>query len=260
MNAPGDARLVVVGCGIQAARHLSRRSEAEIRRADSVFVLADPMGLEQIKTLNPRTESLDGLYGESRDRRETYRDMEARILSAVEAGQAVCAVFYGHPGVFADVPHDVIRRARQLGAVATMEPGISAEACLYADLGIDPGSRGVQSFEATRFLAYRHKLDPTALVLLWQVALTGNLAHLGFQPDPRRLALLVEKLLHDYPPDTPIILYEAAQLAIEEFRAESLTLACLPGARYKEWTTLVIPPVREAEPDEAWLSRLQALD
>jgi len=169
-------------------------------------------------------------------------------------------VFYGHPGVFAQVPHSAVEKLRHEGLAARMEPGISAEACLYADLGLDPGTRGVQSVEATRLLAYRHALDPTALVLLWQVALAGNLACIGFQPDPRRLQILVEKLSQWYRPDTPVILYEAAQLPIENFRADSMILADLPTARYKEYTTLVIPPAREAGRDERWVRRLEALD
>jgi siroheme synthase len=260
MSSPGKPRLVVVGCGIQAGRHMSRRAEAEIRRANQVFVLADPIATERIKSLNSATRSLADCYGESRDRRDTYREMEALILAAVEAGRDVCAVFYGHPGVFADVPHQVIEQARAAGVTATMEPGISAEACLYADLGIDPGRSGVQSFEATQFLICRRSLDPTALVLLWQVALTGNLAHVGFDTWPDRLALLVRKLQHWYAPETEVILYEAAQVPIEPFRAERLPLADLPRARYREYTTLVIPPARPLEVDERWLSALRELD
>jgi hypothetical protein len=141
-----------------------------------------------------------------------------------------------------------------------MEPGISAEACLYADLGLDPGERGVQSIEATRFLAYEHPLDTAALVLLWQVALAGNLDCVGFEVDRDRLAVLVDKLSCWYETDTPVILYEAAQLPIEGFRADRLALADLPEATYKEYTTLVIPPAAEAERDEAWIARLRALD
>lgn len=239
---------------------MSRRAAAEIRRADRVFVLADPIAIELIKSLNPDTRSLADCYGEARDRRETYRDMEAEILGAVWEGHRVCAVFYGHPGVFADVPHHVVERARADGVAAVMEPGISAEACLYADLGIDPGRSGVQSYEATQFLVCRHTPDPTALVLLWQVALTGNLAHVGFDARPDRLALLTRKLQNWYASDAAIILYEAAQLPIEPFRAERLTLAELPRARFREYTTLVIPPARPIESDERWLSALRDLD
>src|SRR3546814_5585333 len=92
--------------------------------------------------------------------------MDAAIMAEVRAGKRVCAVFYGHPGVFADVPHAVIRKARADGISARMEPGISAEACLYADLGIDPGRSGVLSLESTHFLVYQHTIDTSAHLLL----------------------------------------------------------------------------------------------
>lgn len=252
--------LVVVGCGIQLGRHITERAVSEILAADTVFVLADALAFDWIAFRRPDAVDLTGYYDDRTDRRETYRAMKASIIEAVSAGERVCTVFYGHPGVFAQVPHEAIAQLRAAGLPARMEPGISAEACLYADLGLDPGERGVQSIEATRFLAYKHSLDPTALVLLWQVALAGNLDCVGFEPDPKRLQLLVDKLSHWYRPDTPVILYEAAQLPIEDFRAERMTLADLPSARYKEYTTLVIPPAVEAERDEPWIAAIEAQD
>jgi len=258
MAGPGE--LVVVGCGIQLGRHVSERAVSEIMAAEGLFVLADAAAFDWIAGLRPDAVDLTDCYDDTTDRRETYRQMTAMIVDSVRAGRRVCAVFYGHPGVFAQVPHAAVEQVRRAGLRARMEPGISAEACLYADLGIDPGARGVQSIEATRLLAYRHTLDPTELVLLWQVALAGNLACIGFEPDPSRLQLLVDKLEQWYRPETPVILYEAAQLPIEDFRAERMTLADLPAARYKEHTTLVIPPAREVERDERWIAALEALD
>ena len=63
-------------------------------------------------------------------------------------------MFYGHPGIFAWSPHKVIKVARAEGYQAHMEPGISAEDCLYADLGIDPGRCGCQHYEASQLLFY----------------------------------------------------------------------------------------------------------
>ncbi|MEE4302920.1 MAG: SAM-dependent methyltransferase [Wenzhouxiangella sp.] len=252
--------LVVVGCGIQLGRHITERAVSEILAADTVFVLADALAFDWIASRRPDAVDLTDYYDDRTDRRETYRAMKALIIEAVSAGERVCTVFYGHPGVFAQVPHEAIAQVRAAGLPARMEPGISAEACLYADLGLDPGERGVQSIEATRFLAYKHSLDPTALVLLWQVALAGNLDCVGFEPDPKRLQVLVDKLSRRYALDTPVILYEAAQLPIEDFRAERMTLADLPSARYKEYTTLVIPPAVEAERDEQWIAAIDALD
>src|SRR5690606_8840131 len=133
--------LVVVGSGIQFGRHVSERALSEIREAEAVFCLVDPFALGMIHAFRPDAVNLGGHYAPGKDRRETYREIADAIMAAVEAGQRVCAVFYGHPGVFADVPHEVVRRTRALDLPARMEPGISAEACLYADLGMDPGQR-----------------------------------------------------------------------------------------------------------------------
>lgn len=257
MNSNGQ--LVVVGSGIQLGRHISQRAQSEIETADIVFSLADPFATNWIKQLRPDLINLTDYYADDKDRRLSYRQMEQVILEAVQAGNSVCAVFYGHPGVFARVPHQAIKQAREAGFPARMEPGISAEDCLIADLGLDPGHRGLFSCEATQFLINHRSLDPAALVILWQVALTGNLDCIGFQPHPPSLELLVGKLLEWYQPDTEIILYEAAILPIEPSRAERMALVELPGASFKELTTLVIPPSAELLPDQAMIDRLRQL-
>ena len=237
--------LVVVGSGIQFGRHASERTLSEIHQAQVVFCLADPFALAMISQLRPDVINLGTYYASGKDRRETYREIDAAIMLEVLTGKKVCAVFYGHPGVFADVPHRVIRKTRAAGLPARMEPGISAEACLYADLGLDPGQRGVQSLEATHFLCFERQLDPQGLVLLWQVALAGDWSCRRLHAEREGLEALVTKLLRWYPPDHEVILYEAAQLPIQSYRAKSLCLRDLPQARYEEFTTLVIPPLQD---------------
>lgn len=255
-----NGKLIVVGCGLQPSRHASERTISEISRADVVFVLADPFAIAWVRSFNDNIRNLSEYYGDQRDRRESYRDMERAVLDEVRADSQVCAVFYGHPGVFAQVPRNAIRQAQAEGFETRMEPGISAEACLYADLGMDPGHRGVQSIEATRFLAFEHTLDPGSMVLLWQVALAGSLDCTGFTARADRLQVLLDKLGRFYTPDTEGILYEAARLPIEDCRAERLTLTELPNAELHAHTTLVIPPARETRRDGFWIRRLEALD
>jgi hypothetical protein len=252
--------LVLVGTGIQYGRHITQRAISEIKHADVVFCLADSLAMSLLAEVRPDMISLAGFYGDGKDRRQTYREMDAAIMTEVRAGRKVCAVFYGHPGVFADVPHVTVRKARSEGHQARMEPGISADACLYADLGIDPGKRGTYSFEATHFLIYDRQIDPCGLLILWQVALCGDLGCSRFDAVPERLELLVEKLKRWYPPETEVILYEACQLPIETFRADRMRLDELPGASYQEYTTLVIPPARELADDVETLAAVQALN
>lgn len=253
---PERGALVIVGVGFQLGRHVTRRALSEIRLADTVFALVDAFALAWLRELRPDLITLHGYYAAGKDRRTTYREMVERVLEPVRAGRRVCAVLYGHPGVFADVPHRALRAARAEGHEARMEPGLSADACLYADLGIDPGATGVQSFEATQFLAYRRVVDPSALLILWQVAVAGDLTCRRFASNAAHLTVLVSKLRRVYGADPEIILYEAARLPIEEPRAQRLALGDLPQARLEEHTTLVIPPSRPLEPDRATLAAL----
>ncbi|GAA3920373.1 hypothetical protein GCM10022229_12550 [Luteimonas lutimaris] len=243
------AGLVVVGSGIQFGRHASERCLSEIREAQVVLCLTDPFALAMVRGLRPDAINLGVHYAPGKDRRETYREIDEAIMQQLRAGKQVCAVFYGHPGVFADVPHRVVRKAREAGIPARMEPGISAEACLYADLDIDPGHRGVQSMEATHFMVYDRVPDTAGLVLLWQVALSGDLSCSRLHAEREGLQALVDKLLRWYPPDHGVVLYEAAQLPIASPRIEHLRLSDLPDARYEEYTTLVIPPLGELRDD-----------
>jgi diguanylate cyclase (GGDEF)-like protein len=249
--SPRSAGLVVVGSGIQFGRHASERCLSEIREAEVVFCLADPFALAMIRGLRPDAINLGAHYATGKDRRQTYREIDDAIMAQVRAGRQVCAVFYGHPGVFADVPHRVVRKAREEGIPARMEPGISAEACLYADLNIDPGHRGVQSMEATHFMVYDRQPDTAGLVLLWQVALSGDLSCSRLHAEREGVQALVDKLLRWYPADHEVVLYEAARLPIETPRAERLRLRDLPTAHYEEYTTLVIPPLGALREDPA---------
>ena len=48
--------------------------------------------------------------------------------SRIRAGFRVCAVFYGHPGVFVYPSHEAIRRARAEGFAARMLPALTPKA------------------------------------------------------------------------------------------------------------------------------------
>jgi hypothetical protein len=90
-------------------------------------------------------------------------------------------------------------------------------------------------------------------MLLWQVALSGDLSCSRLHAEREGLQALVDKLLRWYPPGHEVILYEAARLPIETPRADRLPLRDLPTAHYEEHTTLVIPPLGELgdDPDRA---------
>ena len=167
--------LVCVGTGMMVGAHLSPICQSHIEQADVVFVCVAEHYMEAwITSLNKNTVNLQTFYGEGKDRHDTYAQMTSAMLERVEKGEKVVGAFYGHPGVFAKVPHDAIAIAKSRGFDAYMLPGISAESCLYADLGIDPGALGCQHYEANQFLLYKREVDTAAYLVLWQVGGAGD--------------------------------------------------------------------------------------
>ncbi len=258
---PSTGNLVCVGIGITLGSHISPLARSHIEQADVVFAgVSDGVVELWLQGMHRDVRSLQPLYAHGKDRRQTYREMVDVMLAEVRAGKRVCGVFYGHPGVFAQAPHKAIEQARLEGFTAHMEPGISSEDCLYADVGIDPGTRGCQHFEATQFMLYRRKIDPSAWLVLWQIGLAGDLTVTRFETGAAYRQVLLEVLERDYPLDHEVILYRAATLPIESPRIERMPLSQLPQADLTMADTLAIPPARRMEIDHDIRARLGALD
>jgi len=236
--------LVVVGTGIKLVGQTTLEALECMQRAEKLlYLVGDPATEEWIRRLNPTATTLYDCYGEGKPRRKSYEEMTDRIVSAVRAGQKVCAVFYGHPGVFASPPHRAIRRARREGFPARMLPGVSAEDCLFADLGVDPGEYGCQSFEATDFLAYRRRFDPSSALVLWQVGVLGEPSiRKGMSCRPERLRVLTDVLRRHYPARHRVVLYEAAQFPVCDAVVKRVPLARLPQETVLVMATLYVPP------------------
>jgi uncharacterized protein YabN with tetrapyrrole methylase and pyrophosphatase domain len=241
--------------------HLTPLARSYIKNADVVFTaLSDSIVELWLARMNPNVRSFQTLYQEGKSRGDTYRQMVDALMAEVRAGKQVCGAFYGHPGVFALPPHKAIAIARAEGYPAHMEPGISAEDCLYADLGFDPGRYGCQHYEANQIMLYRRRIDPSAYVVLWQVGLAGDQSFTRFStPEPYK-QVLVDVLARDYDLAHEVILYRAATLPMHEPRIERLPLGKLPQAQIDQQATLVIPPARSLEPDLQIRERLNALD
>ncbi|PJJ99429.1 hypothetical protein CO641_07695 [Lysobacteraceae bacterium NML91-0213] len=248
-----------MGLGMMLGAHLAPRARGEITTADVVFVAAaDPVVERWVQRMHADVRSLQPCYGEGRSRHAAYRDMVAMMMAEVRRGARVCGAFYGHPGVFASVPHRAVAQARSEGFEAWMEPAVSAEDCLYADLGIDPGQSGCLHLEASQYLAYVRRIDPSAYLVLWQIGVVGDLGVSLRSTGAMERALLVEKLLGDgYPPDHEVILYEAATLPVDQPQVVRLALDALVEADPSMQSTLVIPPARPMVRDESMIGRLR---
>jgi uncharacterized protein YabN with tetrapyrrole methylase and pyrophosphatase domain len=254
-SRPGS--LTIVGTGILVGIQTTLGAKAAIEKADVVlYLVADTATAEWIQRLKPSAEALD--YDTTQERRRgVYEKMVERILAEVRKGLDVCAVFYGHPGVFAYAPHKSIKLARQEGFRAHMQPGVSAEDCLIADLGVDPGMLGCQSYEVTDFLIRPRRFDTGTAMILWQV---GAIGQLGFVDEHTEtapgLAILVEVLAPHYGSDHRVYIYEASTDAAKPPRIEALPLALLPKARLTLISTLFVPAKKAAELDPVMMKRL----
>ena len=168
----------------------------------------------------------------------------------------MCTAFYGHPGVFAYPSHESVRRARAEGFEARMLAGVSAEDCLFADLGLDPAQRGCQSYEVTDFLLRPRIFDPRTLLLFWQVGVIGETSIGEGAPRASRVQVLIDTLLDHYPPDHDVIVYEAAVYAVCEPTILHVPLQGLASATIGPMATLVVPPRGELRDDPTMAQRL----
>jgi uncharacterized protein YabN with tetrapyrrole methylase and pyrophosphatase domain len=252
--------LTVVGTGIQLLCQLTSEARFHIEKSDKVlYLVADLTTVLWIRKTNPSAESLYSFYAPGKNRLTSYLEMVERILFFVRQGLEVCAAFYGHPGIFAYPSHEAVKRARCEGFSAKMLPGISAEDCLFADLNIDPGTSGCQSFEATDFLIYKRKFDPTCSLILWQIGVIGNLDYNIESQNYQGVCVLTDYLHQYYTPEHQVTIYEAAQYPICAPKIHQVPLARLPEALVTGISTLYIPPLKLAVPDAEMLQRLGML-
>ncbi len=250
------ARLVVVGTGIQTAAQISPAAAAEVSRAEALlFLTNDVASAAWLMAANPSAQSLHRFYAPGKLRSDTYEEIVEHVLSHVRAGKRVCFAVYGHPGVFSYATHESIRRARADGYEARMLPAISAEDCLFADLGIDPGDDGCQSYDATDFLVHNRRVDVTGGLVLWQVGVVGGFGH---RSDVNRSAVeaLSDALAGWYGAAHEALLYEAGPHPVIVPAIRKIAVGALRSAELAAMSTLYVPPLHPPEVDWEVVRRL----
>ncbi|MBL4789512.1 MAG: hypothetical protein JKY60_10845 [Kordiimonadaceae bacterium] len=250
---------VAVGTGIDVSNQMTIGARAHIEQADIVYeIVYGKAAKHWINSLNDTVVSLSGFYDEGKSRLQTYRQMEDVMIASVKEGKKVVAAFYGHPGVFATPTHGAIARLKADGYTAWMEPGISAEDCLVADLGIDPGNTGCQAFEASQLLFYKHSINPNCLLIIWQIGLAGEHTLRTLKQDNLQtgLQVLTNSLLDYYPPDHEVIIYMAKNTALFSSTITRIPLSELPASKPHGMSTLVIPSRGLPDMDHETLAKL----
>lgn len=242
--------LVVVGTGIQTVGHITPEALGWLKWADKVvYLVADKIAENAILKLKPDAESLERFYEVGKPRFVTYRQMVDHLVACVQQGMRTCAAYYGHPGIFAYPAHAAIRKLRAEGYEARMLPGISAEDCLFADLGVDPATHGCQSYEATHFVIYRRRADPAASLVLWQIDAFGQHAYSRQRYETSKVPLLVDYLAQFYPLDHQVCVYEAPMFIGCAPRMDWVPLGRLGEIKLTAASTLYAPPAEKATLD-----------
>lgn len=216
----------MAGSGIKSIAHLTLETVAHIEQADKVFYcVADPGTEAFIKSKAKEAIDLYILYDNDKNRYNTYVQMAEMMLRAARDGFFVVGVFYGHPGVFVSPSHRAIGIAQREGIETYMLPGISAEDCLFSDLGIDPSFTGCQTVEATDLLLRDRPLNIQGHVILWQVGVVGDTGF-NFQGFKKtKFQVLVDRLEKDYGADHEIIHYFASTLSHSKPHIEPLAIS-----------------------------------
>lgn len=245
-SAPGvkAGSLTVVGTGIRTVGQLTTEAIAWIKESDTVlYLVADPVAEEVVRSLNPEgAMSLKGYYGEGVVRSLSYEAMVQHMVGCVKAGQRTCVALYGHPGVFAYPAHEAMRRLRADGFPVRMLPGISAEDCLFADLGVDPAQTGCQSLEASDFVLFDRTIDVTASLVLWQVGVVGDSTYRSAGYNLKAFPLLISKLSGLYGGSHVATIYEAAILPGLRPKIVPIAIENLTQADVTAGSTLYVPP------------------
>ena len=242
--------LSIVGSGIKFLSHLTTEGKAYIEQADFVLYLVnDPAMQEWIRQHNPNSESLDTLYYSQELRQASYEAISEYILKKLKTHPKVCAVFYGHPTMLVQSSLLAANMAVAAGYEVMILPGISAEACLFSDLRIDPSSCGWLSFEATDFLVHKRKADPASHLILWQIGLLGSISHIQKEGAIQRAILILLSHLSQWYQDTHLVyLYEAAQYPGFSYKANKVPLKDI-AQFLTPLTILYIPPTIQLEQD-----------
>lgn len=243
-----NCSIVFVGVGIKFFSHVTQEGLSSITQSSKIlYLLNEPASIEWLEKQNSFVESLDSIYFMFNDRFESYKSIANKIIEEAKQHKNICVVMYGHPIVLnmpTKLTVDMIKH-NELNIDVAILPGISAENVLYCDLQIDPGTGGMQSYEATEFIEHKKKIDITSHLILWQVGFVGYKQIVRKIDNKNGLNLLKEYLLKFYEPDHTICLYEAAQYPHIAPKIIRVKLVNLHMQETTTITTMYIKPINK---------------
>ena len=241
------ADIVIVGLGIQPVAQVTREAEEVLRRCTEVLYLDAGIATRAwLETLCPKATPLFATtYSEGAPRLAGYHDMAARVLDAALDHAPVGFAIQGHPMVGVTASGLVARAAGHLGLTVQVQPGISAMACLFAELRLDPVVDGLQMVEATDLLLRKRPLQNDMPALIWQIGTVESTLYTARPSRPERFARFRQHMLAYYPADHPVTAVSASTHPIVPTASWTFALGEIADEadRLHPAVTLYVPPV-----------------
>jgi precorrin-6B methylase 1 len=238
--------IFIIGLGIMNVDQLSREAIRAIGESNEVLYVDNGVGTQTfLEGLCPRVTSLfESSYEESGCRLGSYDQMAARVIASALEHPPVTFAMSGHPTVGAEAPFLIQALAKSLGLNVSVQPGISAMDCLFAELMIDPCQSGVQMFEATDLLLRKHSLIPEVPALIWQIGAVETRLHTTRRSKPRRFERFLRHVLQFYPSSHEAVAYFASQHPLMRSQILRFPLGNIGdhAAELHPGFTLYIPP------------------
>lgn len=159
--------LIIAGTGIKFLSHLTVEVKAIIEQSSCViYLLNEPAIKKWISDNSKKSISMDSIYFSSSLRKNAYSNIANKILKELDNYNDLVFLTYGHPTFFSSVTTELTDKIDNKSIKLHIMPSISALDCLCADLKIDPGIHGLQSYEATEFILRDHDFSPYSHLIL----------------------------------------------------------------------------------------------
>ncbi len=252
------SKVYIFGLGLSYYSDLTQHIGPVVKDSDIVFILAsDVSTVAHVKTLNDNVVNLFQFYEDGKSRLDTYDEIVRVLIEGAKSHHKVSVLVYGHPTLFVNPIPRFIEEAKFEAFNVEIVPGASAEDWLFAALGIDPSSHGWLSFEATNFLLYNRRADPSAYLVLWQAGALGILDY-RFEDNVSSdlISLLKDKLNDSFTDDACCVAFEASPFLAVAHRIEEFQLRDIQSVSLTKRTTMLIWPQEDLIADPKILTAL----
>lgn len=248
------SKLFIAGIGIKFLSHMTLEVQSIIQKSDSVIYLVNEPAMKRwIEENSKKAISLDAIYFNFQERNDAYQAICREVINIAAQNKNTCFILYGHPLILSNSSEQLIKEIKERALHIDIEilPGISSIDTLLCDLCVDPGSGGLQAFEATEFLNKNYKINIDSHLILWQVGVVGVEKIIQKDRDlinsvERKKALnqLKQKLIGIYGKAHPIVLYVASMYPQTPFERIDICLSKLDVVNIPRLSTVYIEPIQ----------------